>query len=183
MFNFSSGGLDFGKGSDEAKRTEHLLVGGLALIVVGSLAFTLWYVFHTPTVKVPTEYHMFCVNCNKEVIVPVEQAPKTRNVPKGSGGAPTGGSGPMSGPPGGSPGRPPEAPSTGPAEPQRGICPICGKPALIPERICPRCKHYYVTEWDKTHGPWEVDPQADSFRCPNCGVNIAEYRKSHPYGD
>jgi predicted RNA-binding Zn-ribbon protein involved in translation (DUF1610 family) len=168
MLNFTSGGLDFGRGGGgSGRRPEYLLVGALVLIVAGSLGFAIWYMFmpHRAGVDLPKEYHMFCVNCNKEVLVPVGQSLGSRNVP---------------GVPGASPSA---APSTGPAGLERGICPVCGKPALIRERICPKCKHYYVTEWDKTHNFTDMDPQADTYRCPNCGVNIEEYRKSHPYGD
>ena len=67
---------------------------------------------------------------------------------------------------------------------ERTICPICGKPTLIHERMCPKCKHYFVTDWDKAlHGPTEIDPNADSVKCPDCGVNIKEYMDSHPKGD
>jgi uncharacterized protein YbaR (Trm112 family) len=61
----------------------------------------------------------------------------------------------------------------------KAICPICGKPALIVEKVCPKCKQFYVTDWEKTHSSVDTDPQADTFNCPHCGVNIEEYRKSH----
>src|ERR1035437_212180 len=120
MFNFSSGGLDFGSGSG-GMRHQYLLVGALAVIVAGSGGSAFWYAFmpHHATVDLPKEYHMFCANCNKEVIVPVGQSPGNLNAPGASG---AGGS---------------AAPSTGPGGLERGICPVCVKPALIRERMCP----------------------------------------------
>jgi predicted RNA-binding Zn-ribbon protein involved in translation (DUF1610 family) len=189
MFNFTSGGFDFGRGGDSGQRTKYLLIGGLVLIGVGSLAFIFWYAFHTPTVEVPKEHHMFCLNCNQEVIAPIGGVRASRSVPSASPAGPTGGppgastGGPPSGPPGGPPGGVPAGSLASHMEQQREVCPLCGKATLIPERKCPKCKHYYVTDWDKTHGPMEVDPKADEFKCPNCGVNIAEYRNAHPYDE
>lgn len=178
MFNFSSGGLDFGSGGGGGgggRGTERLLIGALALLVVGSLGFVVWYEFmsHRSTVDLPKENHMFCTNCNKEVLVPVGQSLGNHSSSGASGAAPLG--------------RPSGGLSAGPSEGSsrldRGMCPVCGKPALILERMCPKCKHYYVTEWDKTHNFMDINPQADTETCLNCGVNIEEYRKSHPYGD
>jgi predicted RNA-binding Zn-ribbon protein involved in translation (DUF1610 family) len=168
MLNFASGGLDFGRGGgDDNMRQKYLIMGGLVLLVVGSLGFTFWYLFmpHRAVLNLPTEYHMFCLNCNKEVVIPVGQSLGSQSAP-------------------GTPGaRPSATPSTGPSHLDRGICPVCGKPALIRERMCPKCKQYYVTEWDKTHNFTDMDPQIDTYTCPNCGVNIEEYRKSHLYAN
>ena len=190
MFNFSSGGLDFGEGIGGTKRRQYLMIGGLVLLIGGSLAFTIWYLFMPPSTMVvlPKEYHMFCVNCNKEVIIPSEQAvlPPAAGASAGTSGGPATGpagappGGPTGGSPGGPPGGSPVGPSGSPPGQQKAVCPVCGKAGLVPEKKCPKCKHYYITDWDKTHGPMEIDPQLDTIKCPDCGVNIEEYRKSHP---
>jgi predicted RNA-binding Zn-ribbon protein involved in translation (DUF1610 family) len=141
------------------------------LLIAGSLGFSFWYLFmpHRAVVDLPTDYHMFCLNCNKEILIPVGQSLGGSNAPKIPGAGPSA--------------VPSAVPSTGPSQLERGVCPVCGKPALIRERMCPKCKHYYVTEWDKTHNFTDMDPQADTYTCPNCGVNIEEYRKAHAYGN
>jgi predicted RNA-binding Zn-ribbon protein involved in translation (DUF1610 family) len=109
------------------------------------------------TVPIPDEFHMYCVNCNKEMVFPKKQwqeimAQTPRDL----------------------------------AMAMRGKCPVCGKNSLIRETQCPACKAWFETDAMKTgrdmimQGVSPMGVSAQVVTCPKCGVNIQEWLRTHP---
>jgi hypothetical protein len=150
MLNAS--GFDFGSGGGSRKK-EYILIGSLVAVIVVVLVIMLIMVFKPNIDDLPKDFHMYCLKCNKEVIVSREDIVNTPKEPAAG---------------------PPVMPSLGFMPQRRATCPICKTPSLIQERHCPKCSKWFVTDWDKTHNPWETTPTMPqpTIICPYCKTPI-----------
>jgi len=146
--------LDFGGGG--GRGTEYLLAGALAVIIVGSLAFTLWNAFSgggKPAVE--TEWHLKCLNpeCGYEFVAKPEDLKGKVNE---------------------------EMLSQDPAH-MRLPCPKCGQVSAVRMEKCPNpdCGIYFVPELYKDPDGILESGKPIRFICPKCHTDVTEWRRKH----
>ena len=144
-----------GGGGGGGKGMEYLLAGTLAVIIVGSLGFTIWKFFGGKTgSNTPTEMHFQCLKCKAEFELKPEEIPQ-----------------------------PSEQAMYGP-ESMFIDCPKCGaKQSCLPMVQCPNpdCKKWYLPEATKFYAMNPAAAPTEELKdvCPFCNTDRIQWYREH----
>ena len=148
----ASGGSS--RGGSSGRGTEYLLIGSLAVVILGSIAVTIYVAIGGAKDK-PGKPMAECENCNERFEYDLGKDPRAMGLGLGGG--------------------PPDMH----VEMYKPDCPKCGqKETGLPLIECPKCKEYFMSpnvEYERAIEAGDDPGPLPALVCPKCGTDRQEW--------